>query len=336
MHYTAIRPDEVDRLREVIALASTYERGGGAPLPRDRAVECIYKGRNRLYRVSSPEWAYVVKCFGQLSPLRALYYRYLGRSKAERSHTYALELVRRGVGTPMSLGYAERRTLWGIAESYQVSEAIDYTEADIHPHMRGWTIPDGFADALGAFIAQAHEAGVTHLDLSPGNILYRYDRATRRYHFYLVDLNRMRLYTAPLTLEQASANVARLSSHRGVTTLVAHAYAEARGLDPQRVAGAMTRATDRFWLGRLPRMARRWSRRHRGVGSLHFATIYLSFVALGWLERCVLIPEGLRRRLHQRRAGIYIDYLSVEDIRHVLRHRSRFGYEVAYKDRLHQ
>lgn len=43
--------------------------------------------------------------------------------------------------------------------------------------------------AFAEFTARLHEAGILHLDYSPGNILY--DKIGEEYHFSLVDINRM-------------------------------------------------------------------------------------------------------------------------------------------------
>lgn len=45
--------------------------------------------------------------------------------------------------------------------------------------------------AFAEFTARLHEAGILHLDYSPGNILY--DKIGEEYHFSLVDINRMHL-----------------------------------------------------------------------------------------------------------------------------------------------
>lgn len=286
-------------------------------------VSLIYSGRNRLYRVALEGSEYVVKCFGKVSLWRGIYYSYLGKTKARRSHLNALALEARVAGAaPMSYGYLEERNALGmIGRCYYVSAHVEATELDIHPHMRGWTAPPDMLRQLGGFIARLHEAGVKHLDLSPGNILYRYDRATELYHFSLVDLNRMRFRPRALTLAQGARNVDRLPSCPSVTPRLAGYYAKARGWRASEVEGAWHKACDRFWLRRLPKLAYRWGRK-RGLGAsrLIFTLIYIWYQALVRLGRLQWLGTlGIKAK--RRAEVIYQERLRGEDIRHALRRR---------------
>lgn len=306
----------MERLIEVV---HKWEDTGASAL----GVMLLYSGRNRLYRVTSDHGEYVVKSFGKVSLWRRLYYSYIGTTKARRAHLSALELEARVSGAaPESYGYLEERNVFGlIGYCYYVSAYIEATELDIHPHMRGWTAPPDMLRQLGGFIARLHEAGVEHLDLSPGNILYHYDRVTGLYHFVLVDLNRMRFCPRSLTLVEGAHNVDRLPSCPSVTNRLANHYADERGWLASEVEQAWSEACDRFWLKRLPKLAYRWGRR-RGLGAsrLAFACIYIWYQILVRLGRWSWLGTwsiGAKRRAEE----IYQVRLRGEDIRHALRRR---------------
>ena len=58
--------------------------------------------------------------------------------------------------------------------------------------------------AFAEFTARLHEAGILHLDYSPGNILY--DKIGEEYHFSLVDINRM--HFGEVDIKKGCANFA--------------------------------------------------------------------------------------------------------------------------------
>lgn len=321
-HYTC--DDELCSLHQQL-LRVVEDARRGVDLPQHWRCEQIYAGRNALYAVQTAQGQhYVVKCFGSLGLLRRLYYSYLGRSKAQRSYLNALELIGRDCQTPAPLGYAEYRSSLGLlGASYYTCAYMQADEYHIHPHMRGWSAPDGFVPALAYFLADLHLSGVEHLDLSPGNILYRRDELGE-YQFYLVDVNRMNFLPRVLSLREAAHNLARLASNRSVSTMLARYYAEARGWDLDQVASAINQACDAFWLGRLPKLSARLAKRSQGVGRLHFLLLYLSYLACRMLGTC--LRGKLRAKMYRREEMLYRHYLAEEDIRHALRRRRGYSY----------
>lgn len=325
MRYTADTPDHEALLRKIISMTQSIEMGEEAEAASD-AIEVIYTGRNRLYRIRLSEGTYVVKSFAHPNLLNAIYYGLIGATKAQRSHSHALELVALGLlPEGSSLGYAEERDRLGLlGRSYHVSAAIDATEYSIHPHMRGWMAPEGFMEHLAAFIAQVHSCGVMHMDLSPGNVLYRYDMLRRQYTFYLVDLNRMRLLDRPLTPREVADNVSRLSSCPSVTSQLAALYASTRQWDVETTVRAWAEQTDRFWLGRLPKLSFRWQARQRGMSIGTFVGLYMGYLSMRWVRHHIGLPKAWVAWLYGYERAIYYRYLCQEDIRHALRRREGY------------
>lgn len=314
------------------AIVAVYTRGG--TLPEGASCMPLYEGRNRLYAIRLPhvESAFVIKCFARLPLWRRLYYSYLGTSKAARSWGNAVRLAALGFGTPPAVGYREERSRWGLIGASSFSCALlEGVERGIYPEVYGWRARAGFLEALAREVARLHEAGVEHLDLSPGNILYRYSRSGG-FGFYLVDLNRMRFHTHPLDLEAAARNVARLFVAQSVGAEFARYYAEARLWSVEAVTEAISRAGDDFWLLRLHKLARRWTARHLGCSAVGFYGAMLRYLIARCLRR--MLPKGapLRARIFGYEAALYRRYLAGEDIRHALRHREGYDYTIHLRD----
>src|SRR5262249_12216626 len=94
--------------------------------------------------------------------------RWLRGPRARHEYEITREVGRRGVPTLEALAWGE-----GAAGSCLVTRTLPDAEAlsdvlarPLTPRLR-WAI----AEALGAFLARAHRAGVRHDDLHPGNVL---------------------------------------------------------------------------------------------------------------------------------------------------------------------
>lgn len=278
-------------------------------------IRLIYEGRNKLYQIQLGVQTFVVKCFAKPSLLPRLYYSFVGRTKAERSHLYALALRERAVAVPESVGYIVERNSWGfITHTYYVSHALDSDVPNIQPHARGWASPEGFMPALADYLLHCHNMGVEHLDLSPGNILYRYDAERGSYHFAMVDLNRMKLHNRPLSLNTALQNLVRLMNTRSVSRSLAYFYAVARGTEVEQTEQCLQYLTDVFWRKRWLKLSMRYARRKYGLSLLGFMQMYLTY-------RWALLRGNKERAEH-----LYRLYLQREDIRHIERRRRGFSY----------
>ena len=171
----------------------------------------IYEGRNVLKRFNIEGCELVVKSFKVPFFVNRVVYALFRKSKARRSYEYAFEILKRGSNTPEPLGYIEEYKHGLLNHSYSVSA---YSGAsDIREYMNGQLKDKNLLTALGVFIASLHQAGIFHIDLSPGNILYYKEQETFR--FTLVDINRMQF--KKITVRDAIRNFSRLAISRAVS-----------------------------------------------------------------------------------------------------------------------
>ena len=83
---------------------------------------------------------------------------------------------------------------------------------------------ENILNAFADFTVKLHEAGILHLDYSPGNILFKIDQD--KISFSLVDLNRM--HFGKLTPKQCLRNFERLTWDPNVIRYIVTEYAKKR------------------------------------------------------------------------------------------------------------
>lgn len=237
-----------------------YLRTWIADLPRTFAVsgEVIYDGRNQLRRIfvpssfSTDSLPLVVKQFHRPALPNRFIYTYLREPKASRAYRNALYLQQQGIGTPEAIAYV----LCGkglLAESYLV------TRESRLPHlMREFTINytpalDELIRPFARFTARMHEAGILHLDYSPGNILWdknpdygKGDSAAEPYVFEVIDINRMRV-GRKVTLREGCESMRRICARRSFFDVFADEYALIRGYDKTECSRWIHYYRDLFW-----------------------------------------------------------------------------------------
>ncbi len=151
----------------------------------------IYKGpRNTVVKLSRAGREINIKAFGIPNIVNRVVYGHWRKSKACRSYEHALRLRNLGFNTPEPLAYIELMQGPLFYRSYYVCQQLegfrdmrrldDYNSEQL----------SALADALGAFMARLHDAGVWMKDFSQGNVLYR-ALPKGRFEFFLIDINRM-------------------------------------------------------------------------------------------------------------------------------------------------
>lgn len=188
----------------------------------------VYKARNELRVVEAPSLTLNVKSYHKPILINRIIYTFFRKSKARRAYEYAQVLQAKGFGTPEPIAYLEYKTNGLLDASFFVSEHIsDFRMMREFADGSEISGREDIIQAFGAFAARLHEAGILHLDLSIGNILFKKD--DQGIHFWLVDLNRMRFCKIDQRL--GCKNFERLRGNSEFFQLLANTYAGERGFD---------------------------------------------------------------------------------------------------------
>jgi hypothetical protein len=202
-----------------------------------------YQDRNRMKIFEFGDQIVNIKFFKIPHLLNQIVYRFIRKSKAQRSFEYAQILLEKGVRTPYPIGYFEFTTILTFKESYYLSEQVksDLTYRDLTLDLN---YPD-FENILRQFTRftyYLHEQNINFLDHSPGNTLIK--RTTAGYEFFLVDLNRMKF--GPLTFEERIKNFAKLTIHKSMIEVMSDEYAKCVQRDYNEVFDLMWASTLEF------------------------------------------------------------------------------------------
>jgi serine/threonine protein kinase len=199
------------------------------PLLFEKQGKTIYKARNELRVIEVHGYSLNVKCYRKPILINRFIYTFFRKSKAKRAYEYALVLQEKGFGTPEPMAYMELKSNGLLSSSYFVSRHIP--EFRMMREFADGSDISGREDiivAFGVFVARLHDAGILHLDLSIGNVLF--SKGSQGVQFWLVDLNRMRFCT--IGQELGFKNFERLRGNTDFFKLLADTYAKERGFDP--------------------------------------------------------------------------------------------------------
>jgi len=190
----------------------------------------IFKERNELKSFDINSEKIVVKSFQIPHIINRFAYSFLRLSKAERSYTYGLEILKRGFQTPHPIAYIELFKMGLLFGSYYVSGYTDYVSMKIFNNANYTKeLTEEVTEILKAFArftARLHEKEIYHKDYSNGNILYKKEGET--ISFYLVDVNRMKF--KKVTEKMAYKAFHRLDLSNEMLEIVTREYALQRGM----------------------------------------------------------------------------------------------------------
>lgn len=192
-----------------------------------QSTEVLYQKRNTIKVV---EGDFVVKSFAVPSPFKRIIYSIFS-SKARRSFIYAQRL---GNMTPKPITYIETRRHGVLYESYYISQLSPCTHV-LKEVIKDKNFPnrDAIFAAFGRFTARLHEQGMLHADYSMGNVLFEPNEQGA--DFQLVDLNRMR-FGKKINCYKGCQNFERIDTDTHALSVIARAYAQARGFDEEECA----------------------------------------------------------------------------------------------------
>jgi len=216
------------------------------PAHFDQEGELVYTARNQLKHYSVQGHDIIVKRYKIPYFFNRIIYTYFRPSKAKRAYKYALKLLNLGVDSPVPIAYIEQFKDGFLTHGYFVS--VYETEYSVVRDLMSGTQKDELLlKELSVYIADLHRKGILHLDMSPGNILYK--KADNQYHFTLIDVNRMK-FLSSISKEKRFKSFKRLSENENILTEIAKIYAAASGLNEAESVEKINRYSSRFFSSR--------------------------------------------------------------------------------------
>ncbi|MEM7185714.1 MAG: lipopolysaccharide kinase InaA family protein [Bacteroidota bacterium] len=210
----------------------------------DEVGEMVVDGdRNTIKKVLLGNTMLNIKRFKTPNLFQGLVYRFLRKSKAQRSFEYAEKLHQASIRTPAPVAYSEAFGT-GLKSSFYVSEHLDY-DFDFRTlnHNPLWPDRAEILRQFAGFTFQLHENQIRFLDHSPGNTLIK-DNGDGTYHFFLIDLNRMRFGT--MNLAQRMKNFRRMWLSKTMINIMAPEYARLHGTTSEETHRLMTYYSRKF------------------------------------------------------------------------------------------
>jgi tRNA A-37 threonylcarbamoyl transferase component Bud32 len=239
-------------------------------------LELVKSSPQRIvYRALLPGGAVYIKHF--LVPgLREVFRQWFRRGKGRNEGKRAARLAAQGIMTiePVALGEERRRGF--LFENFLITREIEnmipldrFLERVLpeFPPKRGTRLRQRIARGVGELTARLHEAGFTHIDYHPGNLLVRLDAGDKP-RIAMIDLDALRqakrvgpkaaIHNLVLLNHYFWTRSSRSDRHRFLTAYVAGR--PGAGYDARQLARRIERET-RGWAERL---WRRWARRCTG------------------------------------------------------------------------
>jgi hypothetical protein len=184
-----------------------------------------------------------IKSFKIPNIFNQIAYRFLRKSKAQRSFEYANKLQNFDIGTPQPMAYYEFKSLFLFKKSYYISAHLD-ADLTFRELSRDFNYPNHneILRAFTRFTFELHNKGVLFLDHSPGNTLIK--KVDDVYNFFLVDLNRMQFKS--LGFDERIKNFSRLTPHQYIVEIMSDEYAKCLNVDYDTVFNLMWTYTQDF------------------------------------------------------------------------------------------
>lgn len=191
--------------------------------------EMLWNGRNKIkaFDISQGEGArrMVVKRFKHPNIIQKIGYAFR-KHKARKAYENGMELISRGINTPMPIAFAEYRSSCFVKDAYYICDELHgYTEIRNDIEKEDWN--KDLVTALAGFFAQMHNAGILHHDLNNTNILYALTDGN--YHFIVIDINRITFYDSiqNIRMKDRIENMTRFTADYDLFLHFALEYAKA-------------------------------------------------------------------------------------------------------------
>lgn len=216
------------------------------PVNFENNGEMVYTARNQLKHYSVEGYEVIVKRYKIPHQFNRIAYTFLRPSKAKRAYEYALKLLELDVDSPDPIAYIEQYNGGLLTYGYFIS-IYEKEYADIRELMAGTMKDDLLLNELSLYIVEIHDKGILHLDMSPGNILYK--KVENQFYFSLIDINRMKFLSA-VSSEKRLKSFKRLSNNEEVLTTIAKVYALESGLNEAECIRKINKYSFKFFNSR--------------------------------------------------------------------------------------
>ncbi len=243
---------------DIDAIVENFNSQGEVFINQDRNLLKLFNLKGKTVNVKS---------FKVPNSINQLVYKFIRKSKAQRSFDYANILLKKGIGTPQPIAFYEYKTLLLFKKSYYVSEQQD-CEITYRELTTNLDYPDheNILRAFTRFTFKLHENNVHFLDHSPGNTLIK--KENNSYSFYLVDLNRIKF--GDLDFETRVKNFSKLTIHKSMVEIMSNEYAKCLNKGEAEVFNLMWKYTKAFQekYYRKIRMKRRvffWKKKYKNL-----------------------------------------------------------------------
>lgn len=192
----------------------------------DKKGSVLWKKRNTIktFEIGNEKWN--IKSFKIPHLINKIAYHYFRKSKARRSFEHAIILLKRRVLTPTPIAYAEFTNVLGLANSFYISNNLDYDFTFNELLDANFPDRENILNQFTEFTFQLHEKGIHHFDHSRGNTLV-VRKKNNLYDFYLIDLNRM--IFEDMNYTKRIKNFDRLSLTDDMIVIISKKYAELMG-----------------------------------------------------------------------------------------------------------
>lgn len=214
-----------------------------------RKGELIYNSRNTIKLFKIEDLTINIKSFQKPNIINRFVYKYIRKSKAERSYLNALKVLEKGIKTPEPIAFIETWKNGLIDKSYYVSihEQVEGTMKEIYK--RPGHENRELIQAFTLFTVEIHKKGILHKDYSPGNILFK--KAENGYQFYLIDLNRMSFKN--IHILESCKSFSRLHADGETLNFIGEEYSKKRKYNKRLCQKLIHTYNKRFWKKHLAR-----------------------------------------------------------------------------------
>jgi hypothetical protein len=184
--------------------------------------------RNTIKKIIIENFSFNVKSFKVPHLINRIAYSFFRKSKANRSFEYAEILINNGINTPKPIAYFEFFNFNFLNKSFYISNQLDY-DITYRELVNNEDYPN-FDTILR--------------DHSPGNTLIKRNESTKKYDFYLVDLNRMKFHQ--MSFKDRMKNFSKLTPRKEMVEVMANEYAKLFGESEKKIFNQMWLFTEEF------------------------------------------------------------------------------------------